>query len=93
MLLDWPCKFIDSECCGNLFKVLGKSLSWAGLDFIFAWDRLMMAIICRYLILNKLPDFVIWIGMFLFVLSGLCIVCRDIKNRPGTMGNRSKLRR
>ena len=52
----------------------------------------MMAIICRYLIFNNLLDFVIFIGMFLFVLSGLYIVFLDIKNRPGTTGNRSKLR-
>ena len=50
----------------------------------------MMAIICRYVIFNNLLDFVIFIGMYLFVLSGLYIVFRDIKNRPGTTGNRSK---
>ena len=53
----------------------------------------MMASISRYMIFNNLLDFVIFIGMFLFVLSGLCIVCRDIKNLPGTIGNKSKLRR
>ena len=53
----------------------------------------MMASISRYMIFNNLLDFVICIGMFLFVLSGLYIVFRDIKNRPGATGNRSKLRR